>query len=158
MNPYFQHNLFKELAANRIFIATILAWIIVQTIKVLSASIITKKFDFRWFIGTGGMPSAHAAGATAMAIAAGLDLGFTSPIFTLAVVFALVTMFDAQGVRRSAGKQAEILNKIMDDMYWKGRIEEKRLAELLGHTPFEVIIGSLLGAAIALACYTWIFK
>lgn len=155
MHHYFSHNIFKELSVNRVFIATVLAWVITQTIKVTSAVIRTKKFDFKWFIGTGGMPSSHAAGASALAVAAGIDLGFDSAIFALAFVFALVTMFDAQGVRRSAGKQAEILNKVMDDMYWKGRIEEKRLAELLGHTPFEVIIGSILGIAIALSCYAW---
>ncbi len=153
-----KHDLIKELLENRIFITTVIAWVVVQTIKVTTAAIIKKRFDFRWLIGTGGMPSAHAAGATAMAIAAGIDLGFNSPIFTLAIVFALVTMFDAQGVRRSAGKQAEILNKIMDDMYWKGRIEEKRLAEFLGHTPFQVIIGACFGVGIALSCYAWLFK
>lgn len=153
-----RHDLFKELAVNRMLIATVIAWVLGQGIKITSAAVTQRRFDFRWFIGTGGMPSAHAAGATAMAVAAGLDFGFNSPIFTLALVFALVTMFDAQGVRRSAGKQAGILNKILDDMYWKGRIEEKRLAELLGHTPFQVIIGSLLGAAVSIACYLWLFR
>ena len=136
---------------NRILSVTIVAWVFTQTIKVTLGVIREKKFNFRWFIGTGGMPSSHAAGATALALSSGLELGFSSPIFALAFVFAMVTMFDAQGVRRSAGKQAEILNKILDDIHWRGKIKENKLKELLGHTPIQVIAGSIIGALIALA-------
>ena len=138
---------------NRILSVTIVAWVLTQTIKVTLGVIREKKFDFRWLIGTGGMPSSHAAGATALALSSGLDLGFSSPIFALAFVFALVTMFDAQGVRHSTGKQAEILNKVMDDIYWKGKIDADRLKELIGHTPIEVFIGAIIGFAIALVAY-----
>ena len=136
---------------NHILSVTIAAWVFTQTIKVTLGVIREKKFNFRWFIGTGGMPSSHAAGATALALASGLELGFSSPVFALAFVFALVTMFDAQGVRRSAGKQAEILNKVMEDIHWQGRIKEGKLKELLGHTPIQVITGSVIGVLIALA-------
>ena len=119
-------------------------------IKVSLGVIREKKFDFRWLIGTGGMPSSHAAGATTLAATCGFNLGFNSPIFAFAVVFALVTMFDAQGVRRSTGQQAEILNKIMDDIYWRGKIEENKLKELIGHTPVEVFVGSLIGLIISI--------
>ena len=71
-------------------------------------------------------------------------------IFALAAVFALVIMFDAQGVRRSAGQQAAILNQILDDMYWKGKIETERLFELIGHSPLEVIVGSALGSVLSI--------
>lgn len=135
---------------NHILSVTVLAWVFTQTIKVALGVIREKKFNFRWFIGTGGMPSSHAAGATALALSSGLELGFHSPVFALAFVFALVTMFDAQGVRRSAGKQAEILNKIMEDIYWRGRINENKLKELLGHTAIQVLIGAVIGALIAL--------
>lgn len=135
---------------NHILSVTIVAWVFTQTIKVTMGVIREKKFNFRWFIGTGGMPSSHAAGATALALSSGLELGFSSPVFALAFVFALVTMFDAQGVRRSAGKQAEILNKILDDIHWQGKIKEGKLKELLGHTPIQVIAGSIIGALIAL--------
>jgi uncharacterized protein len=135
---------------NHILSVTIVAWVFTQTIKVTLGVIREKKFNFRWFIGTGGMPSSHAAGATALALSSGLELGFSSPIFALAFVFAMVTMFDAQGVRRSAGKQAEILNKILDDIHWRGKIKENKLKELLGHTPIQVIAGSIIGALIAL--------
>ena len=138
---------------NRILSITIAAWVFTQTIKVTLGVIREKRFNFRWFIGTGGMPSSHAAGATALALSSGLELGFSSPLFALAFVFALVTMFDAQGVRRSAGKQAEILNKFLENIYWRGNIKEGKLKELLGHTPIEVMAGSIIGSLIALALH-----
>jgi len=99
------------------------------------------------------MPSSHAAGATALATTCGLEVGFDSVMFAFAAVFALVTMFDAQGVRRSAGQQAAILNQILDDMYFKGKIETDRLLELIGHTPLQVIIGFVLGIILAVILY-----
>lgn len=128
---------------------TLSAWIIAQIIKVSIGVIRQRKFDFRWFIGTGGMPSAHAAGASCLAAAIGLEHGFQSAYFALAASFAIVVMFDAQGVRRSSGRQARILNKITEDIYWQGKIHEGRLRELIGHTPIEVIGGFILGAVIA---------
>jgi acid phosphatase family membrane protein YuiD len=112
-----------------------------------------KKFNFRWFIGTGGMPSSHAAGVSALGTAVGLEYGFNSPLFAVAAAFAIVTMFDAQGVRRATGYQASILNKMMDDIYWKGQIEEQRLKELVGHTPVEVLAGCIFGIFWALLLY-----
>ena len=134
---------------NKVLIITFLIWAIAQGIKVVLGVIREKRFNFKWFIGTGGMPSSHAAGATALATTCGLELGFDSVVFAFAVVFAVVTMFDAQGVRRSAGQQAAILNKILDDIYWEGKIEENRLMELIGHTPLQVIIGFLLGLILS---------
>ena len=145
------NSFFNSLFNNKILVVTFFGWLIAQTIKVLFGVIREKRFDFRWFIGTGGMPSSHAAGVTALATTTGLNLGFNSPLFAVAVVFAIVTMFDAQGVRRSTGKQAEILNKIMDDIYWRGKVEENRLIELIGHTPIQVIIGAIIGFFVALA-------
>jgi len=138
---------------NHILSVTLVAWIFTQTIKVTLGVIREKKFNFRWLIGTGGMPSSHAAGATSLALSSGLELGFSSPVFALAFVFAIVTMFDAQGVRRSAGEQAEILNKILEDIYFQGKIKEGKVRELLGHTPIQVLAGSIIGALIALALY-----
>jgi len=102
---------------NKVFLATITSWALVQVIKVTRGVIQEKKFNFKWLIGTGGMPSSHAAGATALATSCGLHSGFDSVAFALAMVFAFVTMFDAQGVRRSAGQQAAILNQIIDDIF-----------------------------------------
>lgn len=132
---------------------TISAWLIAQTLKVVIGVFRKKRFDFKLFIGSGGMPSAHAAGAAALSTSIGLECGFASVYFALAFAFSIVVMFDAQGVRHSTGKQAEILNKIMDDIYWKKKIHETRLRELIGHTPVEVIIGLFLGIAIALVAY-----
>ena len=141
---------FTQIFQNRILITTLLAWIIAQTLKVIFGVIMKRKFDFRWFVGTGGMPSSHVSGATALAASVGIDYGFSSVYFALAAAFALVVIFDAQGVRRAAGKQAHILNKIMDDIYWQGRIGEERLRELIGHTPLEVLGGILIGIAVVL--------
>ncbi len=146
-------NFFQAVMNNRVLVITLLAWIIAQLIKVLLGVVTKKKFDFRWFIGTGGMPSSHAAGATALAACCGMEKGFDSVIFALAAVFAMVTMFDAQGVRRETGQQAGILNKILEDIYWKGKVETNRLKELIGHTPIQVFIGSLIGLFIALVMY-----
>lgn len=143
-------NIFAQILSNKIFITTIWAWFIAQSIKVAIGIIREKKFDFRWFVGTGGMPSSHAAGASCLAMSIGLQHGFGSTYFALAASFAIVVMFDAQGVRRSTGKQATILNKVMEDIYWQGRIKEDRLRELVGHTPVEVIVGFLLGITVAL--------
>ncbi len=138
---------------NKIFMLTIFSWVIAQSIKVFIGFVKEKKFDFRWFVGTGGMPSSHSAGASCLSAAVGINYGFDSVNFALAAAFTLVVMFDAQGVRRSAGKQARILNRIMEDIYWKGNIKEGRLRELVGHTPLEVIMGFLLGILIAVIAY-----
>ncbi|HRZ13927.1 MAG TPA: divergent PAP2 family protein [Candidatus Omnitrophota bacterium] len=146
-------NIARELITNKIFIVTLLSWVIAQTMKVIIGYIKEKKVDFRWFVGTGGMPSSHTAGATCLAVAIGFTHGFDSVLFALAASFALVVMFDAQGVRRASGRQARILNKIMDDIYWQGKIQEGRLREFIGHTPIEVIGGFILGVFIAVIAY-----
>jgi len=146
-------DVFVGIAHNKILMTTISAWFITQTIKLVIGVIQHKKFDFRWFIGSGGMPSSHAAGASCLATAVGIEQGFSSAYFALAAAFAIVVMFDAQGVRRSAGKQARILNKVMEDIYWQGKIQEMRLRELVGHTPIEVIVGLILGIIIAVVAY-----
>jgi acid phosphatase family membrane protein YuiD len=143
-------DIFIQIISNKIFMTMLLAWIVAQTIKVSIGIILQRKFDFRWFVGTGGMPSSHAAGAACLATTVGLEYGFNTVYFALAAAFAIVVMFDAQGVRRATGKQAYILNKMMEDIYFKGRIHEDRLRELIGHTPVEVIVGFLLGVIIAI--------
>ena len=141
----FKHSFSPEVWHNRIFLNTLVVWALAQTTKVIIGFFKEKKFNFRWFTGTGGMPSSHAAGASALATAVGMQYGFDSGLFAVAAIFALVTMFDAQGVRRSTGQQATVLNKMMDDIYWKGQIEERRLIELVGHTPIQVLAGFLFG-------------
>jgi len=144
----------KSVIANNLtFISVFTAWFAAQTIKVFIGIIVEKKFNFKWFVGTGGMPSSHAAAVSGMATAIGLHYGVNSPLFVLTLLFAIVVITDAQGVRRASGKQAEVLNKILDDIYWKKKIQEDRLKELLGHTPFQVIVGLLIGILTVFAFY-----
>ena len=141
---------FLEFTGNRVFWVTLYAWLITQTAKVIFGVIKEKKFNFRWFVGTGGMPSSHAATVSALATAVGLSAGFNSAVFVVALTFAFIVIVDAQGVRRATGKQAGILNKMLEDIYWKHRIQEDRLKELLGHAPIEVFVGIAFGIGIAL--------
>lgn len=152
-----RHGMAAPPVGHKILLITLMVWVIAQSIKVVIGVITERRFNFRWFIGSGGMPSSHAAGVTALAALCGLSAGFDSIVFALATVFALVTMFDAQGVRRQTGQQAEVLNKILDDIYWRGNIEVRRLGELIGHTPIQVFVGALLGLLLALGFYDlWI--
>jgi len=146
--------LVKEILRNKILVITLTVWALAQCIKVFLGVIRERRFNFRWFIGTGGIPSSHAAGATALATTIGMERGFDSVIFALSAVFALVTMFDAQGVRRATGQQAEILNRILEDIYWRGKIETNRLVELIGHTPIQVFIGSIIGCLMSIIFYS----
>ncbi len=148
-----EHSFFPEVIHNRIFLITLSVWFLAQATKVLLGYFKEKRFNFRWFIGTGGMPSSHAAGAAALATSVGLEHGFDTALFAIAAVFAAVTMFDAQGVRRATGHQASILNKMMDDIYWKKQIEEKRLKELVGHTPTQVLAGLVFGITCAVVLH-----
>ena len=145
MDLQFKHSFGAEIWKNRIFLVTLTVWALTQTTKVIIGVFRERKFNFRWFIGTGGMPSSHASGVSSLATAVGIQYGFDSALFAISATIALVTMFDAQGVRRSTGQQASILNKMMDDIYWKGQIEERRLIELVGHTPVQVLAGFLFG-------------
>jgi len=137
----------------QMFFTVLLAWLVAQTIKVALGVIREKKFNFKWFVGTGGMPSSHAATVSALAASIGFTFGFSSPFFAMAFFFAFIIMFDAQGVRRQSGHQAEALNKIIEDIYLNKGVQEERLKELLGHTPIQVFIGAALGILVALFCY-----
>ena len=132
-------------AEERAFTAVILSWFISQLLKVLQGWKQHKRFNFRWLFDTGGMPSSHSATVACLATVVGLYYGFGSVPFLMAFIFSLITMFDAAGVRRSVGRQASILNKMLDDLYEKREVPETRLKELLGHTPKEVFAGAFLG-------------
>lgn len=136
---------------DNVIVTCVLAWFIAQLIKVILTLIIDKRIDFRRFVGSGGFPSSHASFVTSLATAVGLIDGFGSTEFAISVVFALVVMYDAAGVRRAAGQQARILNKIVEEWEHKDLTKtDKRLKELLGHTPKEVFAGAILGIVIAL--------
>lgn len=144
---------FIVLGKNKIFIITILTWLIAQVIKVIIGIINEKRFNFKWFVGTGGMPSSHCAGVAALATTVGMRFGYDSGIFAIAFIFTIITMFDAQGVRRSTGRQAEILNKMFEDLYFRKPIKEDRLREFIGHTPIQVFAGVALGVLCAYFLY-----
>lgn len=134
--------------------AAVIAWFAAQLIKVILVSFSSKKIDMSRFVGSGGMPSSHSSTVCALSTAIGFTDGFSSSLFSLSVIMALIVMYDAAGVRRAAGQQARILNKIIEDWGKASSAEkEKKLKELLGHTPKEVFAGAVLGIAIGLIIY-----
>ncbi len=128
----------------------IFAAIVAQVLKLIGYIIVHKKIDFKILTTTGGMPSSHSAGVIGMSATVGIIDGYTSVAFAIAFGFSLVVMYDAAGVRRAAGKIAAVLNRIKEDIYYhKPELIGEKLKELLGHTPFEVFVGALLGFALA---------
>ncbi len=139
---------------NSVLQTAVLSWFIAQAIKVIIVLIKDKKFDFTRITGSGGMPSSHSSFSVSLAVSIGYCSGFDSVIFGLAAAFAIVVMYDATGVRRSAGQQAAILNKIVEKIGKEKFFETgKKLKELLGHTPVEVVAGATLGILIAVIRY-----
>jgi hypothetical protein len=135
---------------NKIFLATILAWLVAQILKIIIYARKDRRINFRLLLGSGGMPSSHSATVMALCTAVGRIEGWHSSLFIISLIFAIIIMTDAVGVRRSVGQQARILNIMVDELYEKGTISERRLKELLGHTPVEVFVGAGLGILIAL--------
>jgi acid phosphatase family membrane protein YuiD len=123
----------------------VVAWLIAQVIKVVEDSARHRRVDLRRLASAGGMPSSHTALVVALTTVIGSKRGINSPEFALSAIFSVVVMYDATGVRRAAGMQARVLNRIIDDLFHQEGIKEERLRELLGHTPVEVIAGGLLG-------------
>lgn len=141
----------RDLADNRILLAGILGWFSAQGLKVVLTYLLTHKWDFSRFFGSGGMPSSHSAFFCAVTTAIGFKEGLASSLFSLSLCFTVIIMYDAAGVRRAAGQQAAVLNRILDDMFNKGQgLDEKKLKELIGHTPVQVVAGALLGVAIGI--------
>jgi acid phosphatase family membrane protein YuiD len=140
---------FEEIIENRVLVACVTAWFIAQLLKIILTFYKSKKFDVTRFIGSGGMPSSHTAFVMSLATGVGKLYGWSSPVFAMSVCFACVVMYDAAGVRRAAGYQAKVLNMIIDDLTHHKPLGNKRLKELLGHTPKEVLAGAVLGIIIA---------
>lgn len=131
-------------------LAVFLSWFLSQLAKVIRGWRREKRFNFRWLFNTGGMPSSHSASVASLATVVGLYYGFNSIPALIAIVYSIIIMFDAAGVRRNVGKQATILNKMLDDLEKQGAVPETRLKELLGHTPVEVFAGALVGIVLTL--------
>lgn len=141
---------FGDILDNSVLLVAVIACLIAQASKLVVELIKNRKFDVRVLVTTGGMPSAHSALVTALATGIGQTTGWASSEFAIATIFAIIVMYDAAGVRQAAGKQARILNQMIDELFHENKeFNEDRLKELLGHTPFQVIIGSILGVTIS---------
>lgn len=124
-----------------------LCWLSAQVIKVIFYAIRNRHFSFERLVGAGGMPSSHSATVCGLAVAVGRTCGLASPMFAIAMIVAAVVMYDATGVRRAAGEQAKVLNRLILEQDWSQA--QKNLKEFLGHTPLEVLAGAILGIALA---------
>ena len=126
---------------------------LVQLSKVLTFLLREKKINVRRFVETGGMPSSHAASVSALTTCVGLREGTGSVLFDVTVFFSLIVMYDAAGLRRAAGRQASLLNRILHEHIQLPGQPHERLRELLGHTPLEVLLGAIIGILFSLAIY-----
>ena len=142
-----------ELIHNRVLITAVLAWTIGQFFKAPLDYFLNKRWNWNVMLSPGGLPSSHSALVTSVAISIGLQEGFGSPIFALAFAVGMIVVYDAAGVRRQAGIHAQRINELMQAFFESRQIPEQKLKEVLGHTPFEVIAGVLLGIIISLAVY-----
>ena len=138
-------NTFLMFITNKYIYVPIILWAAIQTFKVIYDLVTTKKFNFKRILGAGGMPSSHSAVVTSIATLIGKYEGVDSAIFGLALMFALVVMYDACGVRRAAGKQAKVLNEIVNTPGLTGIEIQGKLQEALGHTPVQVFVGAAIG-------------
>jgi uncharacterized protein len=137
---------------NQVLMVAVIACFAAQGFKLIIELIRNGKVDVKFLVTAGGMPSAHSALVGALATGVGMERGFDSIEFAIASLFAVIVMYDAAGVRQAAGKQARILNQIIDELYEGKDFNEERLKELLGHTRFQVLVGLVLGILIS---YGW---
>uniref|UniRef100_B8HXR8 Acid phosphatase/vanadium-dependent haloperoxidase related n=1 Tax=Cyanothece sp. (strain PCC 7425 / ATCC 29141) TaxID=395961 RepID=B8HXR8_CYAP4 len=141
---------FGDIITNRVLLVSLSASLIAQILKLVIEYIKNRKLNFRVLVETGGMPSSHSALVAALATGVGQTKGWGGTEFAIALIFAFIVMYDAAGVRQAAGKQARVLNQIVDEFFQADHaLSEARLKELLGHTPMQVVAGSALGIAIS---------
>lgn len=140
--------IFNQIIHNKCLTVPIILWCVVQVSKLLLELIINKKINFKRLVGAGGMPSSHSAIVCALASCIGKAYGFDSGVFAISLIFAFVVMYDACGVRRAAGKQAGILNKILDTPGMSTVEVQEKLIEALGHTPIQVFVGAFIGFVV----------
>ena len=140
----------QALLDNRILVASFIAWVIAQLTKTVYELIRFRKLQLSRMVSAGGMPSSHSALVTGLATATGRVAGIESAAFAISLVLAAIVMYDAAGVRRAVSIQARILNQMIDEAFQGKPFAEKRLRELIGHTPIQVIVGGFLGVVVAL--------
>ncbi|MCL2415853.1 MAG: divergent PAP2 family protein [Defluviitaleaceae bacterium] len=141
---------FQEILENRALWIALCAWLAAQILKILFEFLRIRKINWSLLMSSGGMPSSHSAIVTAVSTVIGRTQGFDTPIFALSAVVSLVVMYDASGVRRAAGNQAAVINMLLDSIENTGIKLDKKLKEMLGHSPIEVAAGAALGIAAAL--------
>ena len=152
-------NCFAGLLQNPFFITATVSWLIAQVLKTIIHSIINKKFDYRRLFGDGGMPSGHSATVTSLGMRASLVSGTASFEFAVCAILAIIVCHDAMGVRLETGKQAVVLNELIEMIEHMSKTDilpEVKLKEFVGHTPLQVLCGLLLGVLIAVLyslCY-----
>jgi len=138
---------------NPVLLSAIIAWLLAQIIKVMGEYITLKRWNWVLLFRAGGMPSSHSAMVSAAALSVGLYIGFDQPVFALSSILAMIVIYDATGIRRETGRQAVLINTMIEDLA-KGKLAQvDRLKEVLGHTPGEAVLGTLLGVVIALVVW-----
>ena len=144
------HEYIDQLSNNRVLFVTFFTWILSCVIKGMLVCVTQRRFDITRFMGPGGMPSSHSSLVTALAVSVGKSVGFDSVAFAVTCALALIVMYDASGIRRAAGQQAQMINAIVEAWDEKDPLmKEIKLKELLGHTPLEVLAGGVLGVMVA---------
>lgn len=146
----------NELVHNTVFMAAVAGWFIAQILKTIIHLILHKEFVTERLIGSGGMPSSHSATVCALSTASCLEFGPGSFEFAISLILSIIVMHDAMGVRLETGIQAKVLNEIMETFEKMGRSElsaQDKLKEFVGHTPLQVLVGAILGIAVAFAFY-----
>ena len=144
---------FGAILHNHVLLTGLVGWILAQMLKIPIGFLRTRRWNWALFFGAGGMPSSHSALVTCTAMAAGLNNGFDSPVFGVATAIAMIVVYDATGIRRQAGMQAQKINILVEELLKGHPISEEHLREVLGHTPLEALGGVLLGLAVALGLW-----
>ncbi len=140
----------RFLLFNPVLLSAIIAWLLAQIIKVLGEYITLSRWNWVLLFQAGGMPSSHSAMVSATALSIGLYVGFDQPVFAISSILAMIVIYDATGIRRETGRQAVLINTMIEDLA-KGKLAQvDRLKEVLGHTPGEAVLGTLLGLVISL--------
>lgn len=138
-------NNIMALITNKYIYVPVILWFGIQLFKLIYDLVTTKQFNFKRIMGAGGMPSSHSAVVTSLATLIGKEVGLNSSLFAVALIFAFVVMYDACGVRRAAGKQAKVLNEIVNTPGLTNVEVQEKLQEALGHTPVQVFVGAIIG-------------
>lgn len=142
--------IFPGIFYNAILVSAVTAWLIAQVLKIAVNLSLLRKLNFQLLFSSGGFPSSHSATVSALTLGIGKYYGWDSPIFAVSAVYGMVVLYDAAGVRRAAGKQAEVLNKLVERLSQGSDLVQDRLKELIGHTPFEVFGGVIVGIIVGL--------